>query len=463
MQKVLLLNPPGTRIYIRDYYCSKVSKASYVYQPTDLLILSGRLHGKYDLKVIDAIVEKLPVDETLRQIIKYAPDFVIFLAGSVSWDEDKEFLQLVKQALPNVKLIGTGDIFNEDTVLRLEHYPFIDAIILDFTTPDILDYLDGRDAMNMVYRKDGKIVDGKAIRQRFATYDFPVPRHELFKNEMYRFPFIRKYPFATVLSDYGCPFRCSFCIMSQIGFKTRGVDSVMAELRYLKQLGMKEIYFDDQTFGVNRKRAEEILNRMLEEKFDFGWVCFSRADVVNEQSLQLWKKAGCHTIMFGVESGNQEIMNRQRKDLTKDKLRNAFALCKKLGIKTLGTFIFGLEGDNEQTMRETIDFAKELGMDYAAFNILVPRMGTLDRQTALQEGRVDKAQEVMDQSGSFVVMGNKIVTAEQLQHWQKRAYREFYLRPKYIYQRLTGIKTWSEFRVQVGDGMAVVKKALFGA
>ena len=156
-------------------------------------------------------------------------------------------------------------------------------------------------------------------------------------------------------------------------------------------------------------------------------------------------------------------MNRQRKDLTKDKLRTAFALCRKLDIKTLGTFIFGLDGDNEQTVRETIDFAKELGMDYAAFNILVPRMGTLDRQVALQEGRVDKSQEVMDQSGSYVVMGNKFLTAEQLQHWQKRAYREFYLRPRYLYQRLTGIKTWSEFRVQLGDGAAVVKKALFKA
>lgn len=457
MKKLLLLNPPGKKIYIRDYYCSKVSKTNYIYHPVDLLVLSSRLYGKFDLKVIDAISERIPANDCLKLIVGMNPEIIIFQSGSVSLEEDFPFLSEVKKNLKTVQLLGSGDVFNENGVELMKEQGWLDAIILDFTTDDTLKYLEGQEPDNMIYRKDGQIIEAKLVREKWTGFELPVPRHELFQKGNYRYPFVRRYPFATVLGDYGCAWRCNFCIMSQIGFKIRSVDSVLAELRYLKQLGVKEIYWDDQTFGANKKRADELLTRMLDEKLDFGWVCFSRADVVNACSIDLWKRAGCHTIMFGVESGVQEVLNAQKKDITKDQLRAAFELCKKKEIRRVGTFILGLPQDTYESCLETIRFAKELDCDYAAFNTLVPRMGTAVRKESVEKGFVDSSVREMDQSGTFVVMNNAALSAEKIHELHRLAVKKFYLRPGYIVRRLFDIKTFDDFKGHVTDAVSLVR------
>lgn len=460
MKKLLLLNPPGSKIYIRDYYCSKVSKTNYVYHPVDLLILSGRLYEKYELKVIDAIAKRISFDECFKNILDFAPDVIVFQSGSVSCEEDFPFLSKIKNALKNVQLIGSGDVFNENGAQLMREQTWLDAILLDFTTDDLLKYLESIIPANMIYRQDNKIIESQITREKWASFDIPIPRHELFQNKNYRYPFVRKYPFATVLTDYGCAWRCNFCIMSQIGFKIRSTKNVLEELRYLKTLKIKEIYFDDQTFGANKKRTDELLGSMINEQFNFGWVCFSRADVVNSANLELWTRAGCHTIMFGVESGVQEILDAQKKDMTKEQLRQAFALCKKYEIRTLGTFILGLPNDTYDTCIQTIKFAKELDCDYAAFNTLVPRMGTNVRKETIEKGFVDKNMREMDQSGTFVVMKNNSLSAEQISELHKKAIKEFYFKPKYVLRRILGIRTFDDLKNHITDAVSLFKKLL---
>ncbi len=460
MKKLLLLNPPGSKIYIRDYYCSKVSKTNYIYHPVDLLILSGRLYGRYTLEVIDGIAEKISFDDCFKKIIDLFPDIIIFQSGAVSCEEDFAFLSRIKKELKNALFIGSGDIFNENGAQLMSEQVWLDAILLDFTTDDVLKYLNGKTPNNMIYRNKNEICQSKIVREKWTGFDLPLPRHELFQKGNYRYPFVRKYPFATVLTDYGCAWRCNFCIMSQIGFKTRTADSVIEELTHLKQMGIKEIYFDDQTFGANKKRTEEILNRMISGQFNFGWVCFSRADVINSANIELWKKAGCHTIMFGVESGVQEILNAQKKDLTKEQIKSAFLFCKKNKIRTLGTFILGLPNDTYNTCLETIKFAKELDCDYAAFNTLVPRMGTNVRKETINQGFIDENIHEMDQSGTFVVMGNNSLTAEQISELHKKAIKEFYFRPQYILSRILDIKTLDDLKSHITDAVSLLKNFL---
>lgn len=148
---ILLLNPPGDKIYLRDYYCSKISKADYILHPVDLYILSGILYQKHNLYVIDAIVERLSEDECFDRIMKLDLDAIVFLTGQVSYEKDFRFMERVKEAKKDIKIIGTGDIFMEEGEKRLEEYRFLDAILLDFTTDDILKYLDGEEADNIIY------------------------------------------------------------------------------------------------------------------------------------------------------------------------------------------------------------------------------------------------------------------------------------------------------------------------
>lgn len=456
--KVLLLNPPGKKIYTRDYYCSKVSKSDYIYQPIDLLILSGIISAEHQVAVLDAIAENINALECASRIINNNYDAIIFLTGAVSWEEDSAFIKELK-AKNNFLAIGTGDILLDDYINLMKANDFLDAVILDFTTSDILHYLAGDFAViaNMAFRQNGDIINRRTLRERYQEIEIPLPRHELFPVKKYHYPFVRRHPFATILTDYGCPFKCNFCVMNSIGFKQRSVANVLAEIREVKKLGLKDIYFGDQTFGVNRIRLKKICDSMISEKVNLGWVCWSRVDIVDEEILKLMKAAGCHTILFGVETSNDKILKENNKGFTSQQVKDTFRLCKKIGLRTLGTFLLGLPGENKESCLRTIKFAKEIGADFASFNVLIPRMNTKIREQAISQGWIDSGVKIMDQSGSYTVMGSDQMSAKEILRLKNKAIISFYFRPTYIFRRLLSMRTGYEFKMLLLNGWGLFK------
>ncbi|MBI5049226.1 MAG: radical SAM protein [Deltaproteobacteria bacterium] len=454
-KKVLLLNLPGKMPYIRDYYCSKVSKGSYIYPPTDLVVLSGIIAEKYDIAVLDAMVHGISESSCMAEIEAIKPDAVIALAGAVSWEEDSHILEEIKKKT-NVPIIVTGDLFLEDSAGILKNYPFLDAILLDFTNTDAIAYLEDKEdeIKNMVYRKDGGIKIKALPRTAENEYAIPIPRHELFQGN-YNYPFVRHRPFATVLTDYGCPYKCSFCVIATLGFKCRSVENVIAELCYLKKLGYKEIYFNDQTFGIKRTRAQELCESMIKEELNFGWVCWSRVDVIDEKLLKIMKKAGCHTILFGVETANEDTLKNMGKGYTLRGVEETFRLCKKYGVRILATYILGLPGEDREDVLKTIEFAVRLDSDFVSFNTLIPRAGTPIRQHAVNSGWIAEGDIRMDQSGTYTVMGNEALTSDEILALKKNAVRRFYGRPSYIAKRLLGVRSLYEFKRLIMDGKGV--------
>ena len=457
-EKVLLLNPPGKLPYIRDYYCSKVSKGSYIYPPTDLVVLSGIIAEKYDVAVLDAMVRGMDAGLCMTEIGNISPKAIVALAGAVSYHEDAPFLENIKRRY-DIPIIVTGDLFLEDGEIILKNYPFLDAILMDFTNADVIAYLDDKEdeIKNMIYRKDGEIKIKTSPRTAEKEYTIPIPRHELFMNN-YNYPFVRRRPFATVLTDYGCPYKCSFCVIASLGYKFRSVENVMSELRYLKNLRCREIYFNDQTFGVNRARAKELCKRMVEEKIDFGWVCWSRVDVINEELLKLMKGAGCHTILFGVETASEKSLKSMGKGYTLREVEETFRLCREYGVRTLATYILGLPGEDKNSVMQTIEFAVRLDSDFVSFNTLIPRAGTQIRQYAINSGWIAEGNIRMDQSGTYAVMGNEALTGDDIIELKSYAVRRFYGRPSYIAKRLLGVRSLYEVKRLIMDG----KEVLFG-
>jgi anaerobic magnesium-protoporphyrin IX monomethyl ester cyclase len=455
---VLLLNPPGTKVYLRDYYCSKVSKSNYLYHPVDLLMVSGRLAGRHELHVLDAIADRVGAAECRSRIERLAPDVIIAQIGAVSLSEDESFLASLVR--PGRRIIVSGDVVLEDTARWLDQHAFIDGVLLDFTSEDIITYVEGaaEPLRGIVQRSDPASAAGRT-RPENGEYAVPVPRHDLFTSPFYRYPFVRRKPFATVLTDYGCPYRCSFCVMSRIGHQTRPVENVLEELRFLKSLGTRDIYFDDQTFGVNRKRTVELCDRMRHERLGFGWVCFSRADLLDTDLVAVMQEAGCHTIMMGVESADEGLLRKYRKGITKEQVRNAFHTCAVRGVRTVATFILGLPEDTEDTMRETVAFARELDCDFASFNIAVPRMGTPLRQEAIRDGLISADLMTMDQTGSSIAMPTKHLSRDQLKKFRNEAIRDFYLRPRYLWRRLRGVSSWYELREHLSEGWALLRSS----
>jgi anaerobic magnesium-protoporphyrin IX monomethyl ester cyclase len=435
MKNIILLNPPGKNLYIRDYYCSKISQANYINQPIDLLVISAWFKGKdYDIKLVDAIVEKLSPGQALKKIKDLKPDYIISLVGAVSWEEDIDFLGKVKQSV-KCKIIGTGDILLENPEKYLNELNIFDAVITDFTTNEIGEYI-------KTGTKEKKVLPQSSSRNFHLAGN---PYHELFLKLKYRYPFTTGRKYCTALTSFGCPFKCSFCIMGKLSYKMRELQSIMEELKYIKSLGVKEIFFLDQTFGANKQKTKELLNKIIEEKLNIKWFSFSRVDVLDEEMLLLMKKSGCHTLIFGIESGSDKILTDYRKGYTKEDIKRTLGICAKLKIRTAGTFIFGLPDETAETAEETLEFIKELPLDYASFNVAVPRAGTDLREQAISLGLIDKNFVTMDQSGTEVSMSTRELSQEEVKAIKRKAVFNFYFRSKYIMCRLFKIRTPYEF------------------
>ena len=456
MKKVLLLNPPGKRLYIRDYFCSKVSQADYITHPIDLLMLSGVLSKDFDVSLIDAMAGRLSVDEALKAVLETDPFAVISLFGAASLGEDLDFAGRVRAALPGIKIVGIGDAFRDGGEKYLAPGSPLDALLLDFTTADVVGYLNGDPgaAANMLIRSGGEVIPA-APGAGGREFEIPLPLHRLFAGYEYRHPFIRSRRFATVLADYGCPYPCSFCIMNTLGFKVRKADAVIAELKSIKALGISEVLFHTQTFGAHREAARELCEKMISEKLDLGWVCFSRVDVVTPGLLELMKRAGCHTIIFGVESGSERILEKYRKGYGRDQIISTINYCSGIGIETVGTFILGLPEEDHDTMEQTLLLLKTIKLDYASFNVAVPRAGTALREEAIALGMVDRDFNVMDQSGLNIAMPSKGLTKEEILAYRRKAVSIFYFNARYILRRLTKIRTLYDFTRQLRQLIAL--------
>lgn len=457
--KVLLLNPPGTRVYLRDYYCSKVSKAGNIFHPTDLLMLSGILAEQHTVSVIDALAERLTPDACLHQVATLDPHAVIALCGAVSWAEDQAFFVRLKAEHPRLRLMVSGDLVLEGPAAFPDEPPVIDALLLDFTSPDILTWLEGNggdEIPNVIYRHQGAWRGRLPERTHDLPFTIPVPRHELFPERHYRFPLLRRRSFATVLTDYGCRHHCRFCVTGNLGYKWRPAANVLEELDTLATRGCRELYFNDQTFGLKRERTEALLRAMVDKRYGFGWACWTRVDLVDRELLALMRAAGCHTLMFGAEAADAEVLNEWGKGFQPEAVTSALQLCRQAGIRTLATFLLGLPGQDRAACLRTIAFACSCGCDFASFNVPVPRQTTALRRQALAEGWMDDRDVVFDQSGLVAAMGNGILSAAEIQALRRQAVRTFYLRPGYLARQLLAVRSPAELRDLFGFARATL-------
>jgi radical SAM superfamily enzyme YgiQ (UPF0313 family) len=339
----------------------------------------------------------------------------------------------------------------------MSEYPFLDAVLLDFTSSHILDYLDhptdGHPIPSVVYRVDREIIEGGKETRR--VFEIPVPRHDLFPLKKYRVPHSRRRPLTSTITNFGCPFKCDFCIGSVLPFKYREAEKVLTELKFIQSIGVKEVYFRDFTFGVPRDNTVELCERMIGEKLDLSWVCLSRVDTVDDPLLKLMKSAGCHTIQFGVESSNQEILDKYQKRATLEQTRSTFDLCRKHGIKTLAHIILGLPGETEESLRKTVEFAIDLDCDYVSFNVAVAVIGTNLREAALEEGWL-KTENLGFGATSYPTLETNRLSAERLWELRNRAIRSFYLRPHYLWKKVIGVRSFYDVQRLFKEGKALI-------
>jgi len=451
--RVVLLNPPARRKVVRDYYCSKTSKSSYLFAPIDLLLQSGVLAKDNELLVIDAVAQGFKAKKCLGEIEKFQPGVILGLIGTVDLRQDLEFYRQLKLSVSDAKIFLTGEPVLEDSEEWLKANSFIDGILLRFVSRGIAQYLDGKGEPEGIVFRDGEGIKFFAPKED-KEYSVGRARQELFQFSGYFFSFAKRRRFATILSDFGCPYKCGFCVMSSLGYQRRRLEEVEEELDYLSWLGIKELFVQDQSFGSVPEHSERVME--LFKKYGFSYTGFVRPDHREERFWKDLKGSGCHTVIVGVESGDDEILRIYNKGYTSAEAEEGIMRAKSAGLRVVATVIIGLPEDSFESITRTIEFIRRVKPDFVSYNLAVPRSLTKLREKVSQEGLITGLE--MDQGGSFAGLRTRSLKEQELIELKKKAVRDFYFRMGYIWDRLKGIRSLYELYALFREGMAVWAK-----
>jgi len=221
-----------------------------------------------------------------------------------------------------------------------------------------------------------------------------------------------------------------------------------------KRYGIREISFYDDTFTANKNRVVELCQLIIKKGFRISWSCFARIDTVTPDMLLLMKKAGCHQIMFGFETPDENVLKNIDKRITPEQFQNAITWTRAAKINIRGAFMLGNPGETEAGMQKTIDYAKNADIQLAVFNITTPYPGTTMYKEYLQKNAL------LHQDWDLYNLAQPVlkldtVSDEIVEQYYSKSYRDFYMRPAFIVQRILSIRSFNEFSTYVKATFAI--------
>jgi len=322
-------------------------------------------------------------------------------------------------------LIGAHGTMKPNDILKLTDAKSIIRSEPELTVLDLCMDKKLTDIKGITYKKNEKIVSN-TNRAPLDLNELPLPAFHLLPMTKYFYEILGN-NFTLFEGSRGCSFSCTYCYKSMYGkeWRKKSPEKLINEVRYgIENFDVKNAYFIDLEFCMNKKLVEQLCDFLIKQKYDFHWTCQTRFDTVNLNLLKKMKRAGCKVIHFGVESGSPRILDKINKGITIDQMKNGMKSAKKADIKTVCFFIFGLFTETKKEMKMTTEFAKELNPTYTSFHIAVPYFGT-EFYNSIKNGI-----EINALFPSFCGNG------EELEKVRRKAYKSFYLRPKYVFSRL---------------------------
>jgi len=385
-------------------------------------------------------------NQFIKKINEFKPDVVgITFVTTPFYDEMNRVAKIVKNFNKNTLLISGGPhvtCFPEDCL------DYIDIAVVgegDFTLPDALNNLNDLEKVNgIVFKVKNKIIKTKPRKYTEDLNTLPIPDWSIFDLKMYKCNKIlaKKNPVGWIETSRGCVYGCIYCNKNIFGrtFRTKSPERVVDEIESMLNMGFKEIHIADDGFTTDMERSEKICDMIIERGLKFYWATVTgiRADKVNETLLEKMKKAGCYRVYFGFESGNQKILDRIRKGVTLKQYEDAVKLSKKAGLEVYGFFMIGLPDETEETMKDTIEFAKKLDLDAAKMSIMIPLPGTPIYSELNEKGliKTKKWSQFNFYSPPKDVFDHPNLGWDIIEKYYNRFYKEFYFRPKFITKRL---------------------------
>jgi len=456
--KVLFIVPPEKH-YIESYVTKKLDKGREFRQKLGILYVAGylRKHSDAGIEIIDSLADGLGSDDLKKIIKEKKPDVVGFSVLTFNLLDCIDVSKIIREVSPVTKICFGGfhsTIYPKETL----NFPEVDYIIFgdgEITFTELINVLSecgGGDidarltsivGLGWKNSKFGLPVINKP-RKAVANLDsLTMPAHDLIDLDKYTVVLANDAKVASIQTSRGCPSKCTFCDIRLTRYRYRSAEDVLEEIEYLKARGINEFFIIDDTFTINRKRVIKLCNLLIFNNIDVKFKISSRIDRVDQEMLDLLKKAGCYRIHYGVETGSQRLLDYLEKGITLDQVRESIRQTKKAGIEIFVYMMIGIPTETMEDINKSMNFVLELKPDHVNYSICTPFPKTVLYERSLEQ--LDESEDYWQQFAEHpdpdfkIRTLNKNFSSSELRVLQDRALRSFYSSPTVIFREV--IKT----------------------
>ncbi|MFH2138238.1 MAG: radical SAM protein [Candidatus Omnitrophota bacterium] len=462
-KKVLLVEPT----YLDLYGKSKIATKPYF--PLGLGYIAAALKkNNYDCRILISSDGDDFLNKVMVSVREFDPLFIGFTSMTTNYPNAVELAKEIKKVFSLPIVIGGIHVsaFREEILKQTDVFDYVvygegEDTIVELAC-NLNDPMANFGEINGLIWKSssGQIVVNPPRRLENDLDKIPFPARELVDLDKFStHSHIAGGRSATIMTSRGCPYQCVFCSAHNVhGHKYRehSVDYVISEIEELvNKYNVTYVFIEDDTFTVNKKRVERICKRLSDKKLNLKFGCFSRVDIMDLSMARLLKKAGCINVIFGIESGDEEVLKKMKKHISLVQAKEAIQVCEKIGIKTFASFVIGFPFDTKETIKKTIDFALELNSTLVAFNPLVPFPGSeiFNDAKHLPKHIEDWKSYITVNVPPYSFVDG--LTPRDIYKLAQKGNRRFYLRPGQLWRIIKTIQSFSDLKEYFKAAIAV--------
>lgn len=468
--KVMLINAPSKYGAFVTSGWDRTAEDIGAFPPIGLSYLAGYLvkHTNHEVRILDAIAERLDDEQIEQRVIEYRPDMVGVTVFSPTFYDALMLARLVKKNFSNCYVCFGGTQHIKMFLKETLHHPEVDFVVRgegEVVFTDLVNALNEGTPLSAVdgisFMKNGEIVSPGSDGYNNDINEMPSPAFDLLPIEKYKSAVGTGRPCGTIATSRGCPYECTFCDRPYRSYRSYSNEKILSEMEYFYNKGIREFMFFDDMFNINPKRVIAISDAIIERLPGIEWSFRGRADQVTEEMAAKAKKAGCMQMMFGIEAAKDEDLKAINKKITTKQLVDSIAICKKLGIETSTNWIIGLPvHKSRQDVLDLLDFSIKSGTDFVQYNILIPLAGTAIYDLGVKKNilppRFWNDYVLNPTPHAYIPVWDEHLSREELSELLKKCYQKFYLRPSKVVEHVFKVRSFAHFKAKLRGALTVM-------